>query len=32
MNSATDLGGTFIVLDVSAFAFAFAQIINMRQT
>ena len=30
MNSAADLGGTFIVLDVTALAFA--QIINMRET
>ena len=31
MNSAADLGGTFIVLDVTT-ALAFAQIINMRET
>ena len=30
MNSAADLGGAFIVLDVTALAFA--QIINMRET
>ena len=30
MNSVTDLGGIFIVLDVKALAFA--QIINMRET
>ena len=29
MNSAADLGGTFIVLDVTALAFA--PVINMRQ-
>ena len=30
MNSAADLGGTFIVVDVTTLAFA--QIINMRET
>ena len=32
VNSAADLGGTFIALDSNVTALAFAQIINMRET
>ena len=32
MDSAANLGGIFIVPDVTALAYPFAQIINMRET